>query len=101
MSFNLLIANAIPLITKKIAKIMNSFMSVAKWAYNFRSTIPVALNEYASYVKRSILLEQPGSSASLAVVRLDGGGGYMPVPFKANGRQIDIYSQANGTYLVT
>ncbi|MCM3702164.1 5'-nucleotidase C-terminal domain-containing protein [Paenibacillus macerans] len=60
----------------------------------------VALNEYASYVKRSILLEQPGPSASLAVVRLDGGGGYVPVPFKANGQQIDIYSQANGTYLV-
>lgn len=60
----------------------------------------VDLNEYTSYVKRAISLgQQPNPAASIAVVRLVGGN-YIPVPFKVNGSQIDIYSQANGTYLV-
>ncbi|WP_229520773.1 5'-nucleotidase C-terminal domain-containing protein [Paenibacillus sp. GM2] len=59
----------------------------------------IALNEYASYVKRSVVLEQQPNQAAIAVLR-QVGSSYIPVPFKVNGNQIDIYSQANGTYLV-
>ncbi|MFF3921603.1 5'-nucleotidase C-terminal domain-containing protein [Paenibacillus lactis] len=57
------------------------------------------LNEFASYVKRSVVVDQTGPANSLAVVRLNEGR-YTPVPFKVNGQQVDIYSRESGTYLV-
>lgn len=59
----------------------------------------VSLSEYSSYVQRSINLDKLDSAASLAVVHLDGNS-YTPVPFKVDGKRIDIYSKLNGTYLI-
>ncbi|KKO50758.1 5'-nucleotidase C-terminal domain-containing protein [Paenibacillus sp. DMB20] len=60
------------------------------------------LGDFKSYVKRSLNVGQAYRANEIAVVRLNekGQNGYTPVPFKASGDRIEIYSRSNGTYLV-